>query len=62
VAFHMLKYKNYWLQLENLLLDVGIYRVVISYGISRVQGGAMIIDLFDYFLVVTVYLYFPPCW
>jgi len=61
VAFNVLKHEYYWLQLENLLLDVSIYQVVISYGVSRVQCGAMVVDLLDYALVITVYVYFPSC-
>jgi len=35
VAFHMLKDKNYWLQLENLLLYVSVYWAIITDGILR---------------------------
>jgi len=45
VSFHVMKGQDYWSQLENLLMYVSIYWVIISDGIARVQGVAMVIDL-----------------
>ena len=44
-----------------MLFNVGIDRIVVSYCVARVQVAAIIIDLFDYSLVVAVYVYFPLC-
>jgi len=61
MAFHMLKYEFYGVQLDDLLLNIGVYCIIISDGISWVQGGSMVVDAFNNTLVVAVYVYCHLC-
>jgi len=42
-----------------VLFNVGVDGEIISYGVARVLIGALIVDSFNYSLVIAVYMYGP---
>jgi len=51
----------YWSQLDNVLMYVSIYGIFVTDCVTRVQGGAVVVDPFDDALVVAVDLYCSIC-